>query len=255
MAPMEVAIVGDMKLDDVMPLIEKYIGSLPQRTRSAGHLDGLRKLARPTGPLAKHIEVETMTPQAMGIAGFSGCQGQNTDDRRALSLAQQILSSRLVKRVREELGMVYSIRASNSPSWAYEDAGVFLAAAPCDPNKAQQLTDEVHNMFSEFASKGPDGEELKNAKAQIAERLDTSMREPSFWLRLLQHHDLHRRNYNDTKDVKQAYEGMTADQVKSVFQKYYKPTRLFRLTAVPVAEKASDQKMGEQKKPKPTPAS
>lgn len=248
MAPIEVAVVGDMKLDDCMPLIRKYIGSLPKRQRSAKHLDGLRKLARPTGPLEKRVEVPTMTPKAMGIAGFCGCQGHNTTDRRALSLAQQVLSSRLVKRVREDLGIVYSIRASNSPSWTYEDSGVFLAAAPCDPKNAQRLTDEVHTMFGDFAENGPKGEELSNAKKQIAERLDTSMREPSFWLSLLQNHDLHGRDYRETKTVREAYESYTADQIRKIFQKYYIPTRRFRLTAVPAKEETSEDKAAKEEK-------
>ena len=50
-APIEVAVVGDVQLGKSMALIEQYIGSLPARGRSTAHLDRLRRLARPTGPL------------------------------------------------------------------------------------------------------------------------------------------------------------------------------------------------------------
>ncbi|MHC5112158.1 MAG: M16 family metallopeptidase [Planctomycetota bacterium] len=250
MAPIEVAIVGDISLQDCTPLIEKYIGSLPQRNRSAAHLDGLRKLARATGPLQRHVEVETVTPQAMGIAGFMGCNGRSTFDRRGLSLAQNILSSRLVKRVREDLGIVYSIRAGSRPSWTYEDSGTFMAAAPCDPNNADQLTDEVHKMFRSFADDGPTDEELANAKKQIAEQLDTSMREPNFWLSILRTHDLHGRNFKEAKTVVDDYQKYTAAQVQGIFKKYYNPTRQFSVTAVPVKPQPSKDQGKEKVKGK-----
>lgn len=247
-APIEVAVVGDIQLADAMPLIQKYIGSLPKRSRSAAHLDKLRKLARPTGPLAKHVEVETMTPQAMAFAGFMGCQGRKTVERRALAIASNILTSRVIKRIREELSIVYSIRAGSQPAWVYEDSGLFLAGAPCDPKNVDQVADEVHVIFKSFAEDGPTDEELANAKKQIAERLDTDMREPSFWLSVLRNHDLHGRDYREAKDVKEAYQRFSAAQVQGVFKKYYVPTRQFRVTAIPKPVDAGSEKGKSPKK-------
>jgi zinc protease len=82
-APIEVAVVGDIDAGQAMALIERYIGSLPARDRSAKHLDKLRKLARPTGPLNRHVDVDTVTPQGMAMAGFVGADGRKTHDRRA----------------------------------------------------------------------------------------------------------------------------------------------------------------------------
>jgi zinc protease len=235
-APIEVSVVGDMKLDQAMPLIEKYVGSLPERSRSAAHLDKLRRLARPTGPLARHVEVETMTPQGMAMAGFVAANGQKTRDRRALRIASQILSTRVVKQIREEQGLVYSIRASYRPAWTYDDSSQFSAGAPCDPAKVKMVTGEIHRIFGEFAKDGPTEEELANAKKQLANNLDTDMKEPSYWWRILQHHDLHGRDLAEEKIEADAYKAYTADQVRAVFQKYYEPTRRFSVTATPTGD-------------------
>ncbi len=235
-APIEVAIVGDIKLDQAMPLIERYLGSLPARDRSAKHLDKLRKLARPTGPLTRHVEVDTMTPQGMAMAGFVAADGRNAQERRALRLASQILSTRVVKSIREDQGLVYSIRASYRPSRVYRDSAQFSAGAPCDPEKTKMVAGEVHRLFQEFAKSGPTEDELSNAKKQVANNLDTDMKEPSYWWRILQHHDLHGRDLAEEKVERQAYEGFSAKQVQGVFQKYYQPTRQFTVTAVPAGD-------------------
>ncbi|PYI87917.1 MAG: hypothetical protein DME26_04590, partial [Verrucomicrobia bacterium] len=148
-----------------------------------------------------------------------------TSDARALQLAANILSSRLIKRVREELAIVYSIGASSSPSWTYQDAGRFASGAPCDPANANKVTDEVHKSFKEFAEKGPIAEELVNAKKQIANTLDTEMREPTFWWSILRHYDLHHRDLKRVKTIKQDYARYTGTEIQDVFRKYYIPPR------------------------------
>jgi zinc protease len=232
-APIEVAVVGDIRLDQAMPLIERYVGSLPPRTRSTEHLDKLRQLARPDGPLVRHLEVETITPQGMAMAGFVAADGKDTYDRRALDLAAQTLSTRLIQEIRENRGLVYSIRASYRPSWVYKDSTQFGAGAPCDPAGAQMVAQEIHRMFADFAQNGPTEEELANAKKQVANNLDTQMKEPGYWWRILQHHDLHGRDLGEEKVEREAYQGYTTAQVRDVFQKYYQPDRQFSVTAVP----------------------
>ncbi len=236
-APIEVAIVGDMKLDAVMPLIEKYLGSLPKRNRSADNLQKLRLLHRLPGPLSRHVEVSTVTPQAIAIAGFASSDGRNTADSRALALAANILTSKLIKRVREDLSLVYSISANNTPAWIYQDGGRFGSGAPCDPSNASKVVDEIMKMFKEFAAAGPTDEELANGKKQIANHLDESMREPSYWWGILSSYDLQGHNLEEEKRVKEAFAALTKEQVQQVFQKYFTPTRTYEVIAVPVKPK------------------
>lgn len=232
-APIEVAVVGDIQLETVMPLIEKYVGSLSKRPRNADHLNKLRRLNRSTGPLVREVKVPTVTPQAMAMAGFVAAEGKNASDTRAMELASEILSSRLVKKIREELSIVYSIRGTNLPAWIYEDSGRFGAGATCDPANAARVVDEVHKIYQDFAENGPSAEELENAKKQIYNNLDTDMREPRYWWHILRQHDLHHRDLNEEKIHQEAYPRFTVEQVHKVFKKYYTPERQFRVTALP----------------------
>ncbi len=238
-APIEVSVVGEIKRDAAFALVSRYIGSLSKRSRTADHLDKLRTFARPTGPLAKHLKVDTVTPQAMALAGFVGADGGSVNERRALQAASNILSSKLIKRIREDLGIVYSIRARNAANWAFKDASRFMAAAPCDPENADKVVEEVHKMLKEFAANGPTAEELENAKKQIDNNLETDMREPRFWSRILRNFDLHDRSLDEPRTARAAYAGLSAKKIQNVFRKFYDPTRQFSVTAVPVKEEKS----------------
>ncbi|MCP4590237.1 MAG: insulinase family protein [bacterium] len=252
-SPIEVAVVGDIERDAALKLVAKYVGSLSKRKRSAAHLDNLRRLARPTGPLVRRVEVETISPQATASAGFIGCEGRNVDDARALDLAMNIMDSRLVKRIREDLALVYSIGAFSSPSWTYADSGRFMAGSMCSPENASRLAGEVDTMFKEFAEQGPTAEELESAKLQIANNLDSQMREPSYWLGVLRYLDLHHRSLDAQKHHKEAFVQMTAEQVQRTFSKYCTPERSFAVTAVP-AKTAQDAEEKATAEPAAKPA-
>jgi len=232
-APLEVAVVGELPLDQALPLIEKYVGSLPARPRLAGQLDALRKFKRGPGPYERRVGVDTITPQAVVICGFLGCDGRDIADVRALNLAANILDSRLVKRVREELSLVYSISAQNGPSWTYDDAGIFASGAPCAPDKVAEVAQEIEMLCAAFAESGPAAEELDNAKKQIANQLDVDMQEPEYWFARLMQLDLHRLRLDDLKNVPGAYAAYTAEQVRDAFRKYRVPARLFQVAASP----------------------
>ncbi|HRX85669.1 MAG TPA: insulinase family protein [Phycisphaerae bacterium] len=239
-APIEVAVVGDIQRDDAMKLVDKYIGSLPKRERSASNLASLRKVNRPEGPIVDKVTVQTVTPKAMTIAGFVGCNEREVYDVRALELASEILSSRLIEQIREKMSLVYSLNAGNRPSVAYDDAGTFGTMAPCEPSKAAQVVTEIKKIYDAFAKDGPTDEELANAKKQIANNLDEEMREPSHWLRVLRDLDYHARSLEDEKQEPTAYEKYSPDDVKKVFLKYYKPERTFEITAGPAPEKPAE---------------
>lgn len=258
-APIEVAVVGDISLDDAKALVAKYVGSLPSRSKSAERLDALRELHPGPGPWEKRIDVDTMTPRAMVLAGFPVCDGDNVEHVRALSLATNILSSRLIERIREDLGLVYSIRASQQTSFGMKHASMLGSGAPCDPSKVEEVLSEVEKTFQEFAKNGPTAEELENAKKQILNNIDETEKEPSYWLSLLSHLNLHKRSLDEQKHKKEAYEAFTVEQVRDIYDQYCKPDRMMRVAAVPTHPESSTPEPtaepSEEPKPAPTGAS
>ncbi len=234
-APIEATIVGDLPRDEALALLARYVGALRPRPRSADHLAPLRQTRRGAAPLERRVTVDTVTPQTMAVAGFVGTDAQNVTDVRALDLAANVLDSRLIKRIREELGLVYSISAGNAPSPAYRDSGLFYSGAPCAPDKGDEVVAEIHAAFKAFATDGPTAEELANAKKQYANNLDTDMKEPRWWFERLQYFDLRGFKLADLRNVPEAYEAFTAEQVRDVFRKYYVPERMFHVVATPPA--------------------
>ncbi|MBU0640651.1 MAG: insulinase family protein [Planctomycetes bacterium] len=221
-SPIEVAIVGDVSREEVLKLVAHYLGSLPTRPRvSPETYATLRTLKRPPGPRLIEESVESATPQAFVLCGFYGADETNVPDARALNMAARILSTRMVKEIREEAQLVYSIGAGSRPASTYPGFGTFSAAAPTDPGKARQLVDKLKSMYAAFAQDGPTDEELVVARKQFANTFDEQMREPSFWSGHLTRMTFRDDSLDDVLEAPRAYQALTREQVRATFAKYF----------------------------------
>jgi zinc protease len=235
----EVAVVGDIQKDKALALVAKYLGSLPPRPATAEHLDPLRHVARDPGPYDIAVSFESQTPVSVVLCGFLSCEAQCVADARALDLASNVLSTRMIKDIREEKQLVYSIGAVSQPSRSYWDSGLFFGAAKADPAKAERLADEVVAALKAFAETGPTAEELEVAKKQIANDMDEQRRRPRYWLGVLADFDLHRKSLADIKADAQAYANLTVEEVRAAFNKYHRPDRMLRVVVTPQEQKAA----------------
>lgn len=221
-SPIEVTIVGDIPQERALKLTSEYIGALPTRERvSPDMYSSLRHLQRPAGPRVFEKSVDTPTQQAFVLSGFYGADENNRADARALSMAARILSTRMVKQVREEAQLVYSISAGSRAATTYPGFGVFSAGAPTDPSKVDALVKKLSSMYEEFAKHGPTQEELDVAKKQFATTYEEQMKEPQFWMGRMGQMTFRAVNLDDILKEPDFYQQLTTQQVKDTFGKYY----------------------------------
>ncbi|HTO13157.1 MAG TPA: insulinase family protein [Candidatus Binatia bacterium] len=233
-APIEVAVVGDVDRAAAMRLVTHYLGALPARPRIGDKtLRDLRTLARPAGPVQAADTVQALTPQGAVLAGFFGADLHNLRDTRLLNLASRVLSTRMLKTLREEKGLVYSIRASSEAAMVYPGFGRFTAIAPTDPGKAPALATAIEEMFAAFAKDGPTPDELIVAKKQTATLLDEIMKTPDFWSGWLATLDYRGIGVDELLAGPAEYAAFTGHEVQDAFVRYDRPDARFRFVITP----------------------
>ncbi|HNU44429.1 MAG TPA: insulinase family protein [Phycisphaerae bacterium] len=253
-SPIEVVIVGDVPRERVLELTARYLGSLPARPRvSSTTYAALRRLKRPAGPRVVERSMVSSTPQAFVLSGFYGADETNVADTRALNMAARILSTRMIKEVREDAQLVYSIGAGSRPGSTYPGFGVFSAAAPTDPGKVTTLTEKLASMYEAFVAQGPTDEEMDVAKKQFANSFEQELREPAFWARRMGGLTFRGASLDDVVNDPAAYQALTAQQVKETFAKYYSKANSIVVSVKPEpdAEPAATDKPATAGKPAP----
>lgn len=236
-SPIEVSIVGDIPLDRALDLAARYLASLPERPRIApDSYASQRRLPAPSGPREQAIELPTQSQKSMVMCGFGGPDTSSLDDVRRMNMAARILTTRMVKEVREADQLVYSISASSSPGEVFPGYGLFFASAPTDPQKVDRLVEKLESMYETFAKDGPTEEEVEVARRQQANVLDESMKTPPFWSSQIAGLTYRDRNLDDILAGPDAYQSMTADEIREAFSRYHRPESRIRcvLRTVPI---------------------
>jgi len=232
-APIEVAVVGDIERDRALTLVLKYLGSL--RRRQTPHLvfPELRKLDQTPGPRSAALEVETITPRACVLVGWRGADWADVKDRRLLQTAAMVLTSRLREELREKRGLTYSSYCDARPAKAYPGTGLLAAYFEADPERAAQVANLARGIVQRFAQEGPTPEEMATVHKQFANIIETSQKEPSYWVDVLSDLDYHGTRLSDVKEALLRYTSYTGEEVLEALARYVKEERRVEVMAMP----------------------
>ena len=144
------AFVGDIDMDAFIELANQYIGTLPAKGQSIKYAP-VEGFDAAKGTLTKEYTTAMTTPQTWAFVGITANLEYTAKDKVLMSMASQILTSRLLKKVREEMGATYSISAAGSLS-RYGNTNTFLQIAwPMKPELRDQVLVEVRNIVEGLA--------------------------------------------------------------------------------------------------------
>ncbi|MHC4549021.1 MAG: M16 family metallopeptidase [Planctomycetota bacterium] len=232
-APIEAAIVGDLDRDRMLALARRYLGTLPARPVARDDLARRRQVRRDKGPHLRTVEVETITPRAVVRLGWRGPAFGNRKDHRVLIVAAQILTTRLVRSIREERQLTYSIGCGARPS-TYDGLAQLLVSFTSDPDQAEEAAGLARAVVEDFKEKAPPtDEELAAVKKQIANVLGTQLAQPSFWVDVLSSLETRGRDLAQFKTLARDYASITREQIQETLARYLTEERYYQVVAKP----------------------
>ncbi|WP_439642156.1 M16 family metallopeptidase [Gemmatimonas sp.] len=186
------------------------------------------------GPHAEHVKRKDIGQTHIVLGGQGIAHG---DSRRfAFALIDMLLgggmSSRLFQRVREELGLAYSVHSFSS---SYADAGahgVYVASAP---ESAQQAVDAVREVLRDVAAKGLSSAELAAGKRQLRGQLVMSMEGVSSRMYRAATTALYGEPYRTIDELMALVDAIDDDQVREVAHDFFDPDRHILVSLGPKA--------------------
>lgn len=157
---MVLAIAGNYDWDAFLKLAEQYFDVFPNQSAGQARLE---EQVFVSGRKARDKDTE----QLHICMGFPGVPS-DSDDLYAISVFSNALgggmSSRLFQRIREELGMAYSVYTYSS---SYQGLGSFNVYAGTTPENGETVIREMQEQMALFLEKGLTDKEFRSAKAQL----------------------------------------------------------------------------------------
>ena len=160
--------------------------------------------------------------------------GHAHQDRYALILLSAALgggmSSRLFQRVREELGLAYSVYAYQS---FYARAGVLSIYVGTRPAWAPAALDAVREVCRDLATAGLPPDELARIKEQVKGQMMLSLESPGVRLHRLAGFALHGEPFAGLDEVQGMIDGVSGCDIVRVAGEVLDPERLYALCLGP----------------------
>lgn len=180
---LEIGIVGDLDIQEVITAAAATIGALPARAKEKPDTTALRNVAFPKGTPEKEFAFDSKITKSMALVFWP------TTDRmkdvklsRQCNLLAEVLSDRVRKKIREELGESYSPRVASMMSDTFNGYGQVMAMMSAEAKDAAQLSKIAKEIAAELAAKGANADELDRARKPLLTAMEEQQRNNSWWL-------------------------------------------------------------------------
>lgn len=208
-------ITGNVNLETLKPLVEKYIGSLTVKAKKArSYVD--HNLNPKKGILDKSFNVKMETPKtSVAMIYSTDAVKANLENDIVLDALQAVMDMTYTKTIREDEGGTYGVGVESAVSGEPKDFLFLAVIFDTDFAKSKKLIDLAKKGFQDIASNGPNEEYLTKAKENLLKVFPEQQIKNSYW------HNIIQKYYNNGKDNNSTYletvnKVVTSENVKNM---------------------------------------
>ncbi|AYL94369.1 M16 family metallopeptidase [Mucilaginibacter celer] len=221
---------GSFNADTIKPLIEKYLGSLPNMGRKEKAKD--LGIHIPDGRITKTVYKGT-EPKATVTLVYSGLFDDSPANRIKFDAIQECLNIRLIERLREDESGVYSPSVSINTTKFPESRFSLIIRFGCAPQNADKLVASAMDEVNKLKTEGPLNTNINKWKAEYSRQKELQLKENGWWLDYLSN-QLQNQDALDQFKTDGKLSGELSQQALKTFAKKYLPDNNFiRLQLLP----------------------
>ncbi|HEY7290938.1 MAG TPA: insulinase family protein [Vicinamibacterales bacterium] len=223
--------VGTFKTDDAVPLLARYIGSLP----STGHqTSAFRDVGLKFPSSNEQAKVEAgREPRGQTVISFFADPSPDPVEQEQLLEATTVLQIALRDILREELGQTYNVSASLQQPLPQRGGGHVEVRFGAAPENLDSMTKRVLQEIAHLQSDGPSADLTNRAKESARRQYETALKQNEYWLARLEAIHMFGRDPHEILTRTQRIDAITPQVLQATFKKYFPSDRQTIVTLVP----------------------
>ncbi len=225
--------VGTFKIDEALPLLAEYVGSLPSTGVKTSAFKDVG-LHFPEKSDREKVEIGR-EPRGQTVISFFADPSSDPIEQENISAATTILDIVLRDILREDLGQTYTVQVGLSQALPQRGAGHVQIRFGAAPENLDAMTARVMQEVAKLQKEGPTEDLTNRAKESARRTYETSLRQNGYWMGRLQSVTLLGLNPSDILTRQARIDAVTPKSVQAVFQKYFPADRSTIVTLVPAA--------------------
>ena len=229
-----VVIAGSFSLEEIKPLLERYLASLPgdPSEREVPKDLGAR---RPTKRVKRVIRRGVDQQAALRFVMHGPWQGKR-NERYLLNALVELLSVRLREELREELGGTYGVQARASLREQPPADYVIGISFQSDPQRVDELVTRMHAVFDELRAQTLPANAIEALKTQQRRTRETSLKTNGFWASLLLAYARRGEPLVEILDYDQMVSALTTETIRQAARRWLRPDRSVDVRLLPSQE-------------------
>ena len=215
-------IVGNVDLETLKPLVEKYIGSLPVSKKLAEKVDD--KAMPVKGVVVNDFKVKMQQPKVGLTRIYTGPIDYTMKNRVAMTVLSQVLRGRYTISIREEKGGTYSVGVGGKVTPDYTPWYQLIVLFDTNEQMADELSEIVVKEIKDIAEQGPKAEDVEKVRAYLLKEYENQIQSNDNWVDWLDQYNY--RGVNFAAEYKKAVEELTYDDLKALAAKVLKDNNM-----------------------------
>lgn len=227
---------GNIDMEQFIDLLEIYIGSLPGNKAEPSNFRDLGIRA----PQDRKEDIFVgQDEKSQVLMYFSGDAEYVRENALELAYLGEILTNKLIERLREEMGGVYGVGASGSMGIFPVPNFSFSVGFPCSPEEVDNLIAAVWEEIERIKNEGPKPEDLEKVKEKRRISLAENREKNSYWNSQLSYIRSHGLSWGILTNGAQSIEAINEEKIKNIANRFLRPEYLLEVRRFPERMKAS----------------
>jgi zinc protease len=222
-------ITGDVDVETLKPLVEKYIGSLPKGKKTKGIKDLAPRIIK--GENIKTIKTDMETPKSTVVEVYSDYRPYTVKDDVLARAVSYVLDQIYVDTMREDEGGTYGASSSASAGLEPEPMYIMQVAFECKPEMADKLRAMARDEFRKLAENGPTDEQFSRTMENFKKNVPENRISNSYWMNNLVRFAKFGFDYD--KEYEEAVASLTKEGIKEAARKLYESGNFLEFAQMP----------------------
>lgn len=184
-----VTIVGNVSLETLKPLVEKYIGSLPKGKKATNFCDDGIRIRK--GAFEDRFDFAMTTPKVTVLQVYSADLPANVENEVLMKAASYILNMAYTDTLREQEGGTYGASVSGSISYRPVEQALIQVYFDTNVEQASSLEAIAKKTITDIAQNGPSDEYFLRTAEYFKNSLQQQRISNSYWEGILDYYILH----------------------------------------------------------------
>lgn len=209
--------VGTFKPEELKPLVEKYLGSLPALNKNEKWAD--IGSSYPKGKVERIIK-RGVEPKAVVMLRFNSPFEYTRNNRNEVTALSKLLNIRLREVLREDKSGVYGVSCSSRPSHFPKENLETIIYFGCSPDNVDMLIDAALTVVKEVKEQICEEKNLTKIKETALRERESGIKENQFWLSAISSSAQNSEDILELKSYNDWVKSLKAEDLKSFAGKY-----------------------------------